>query len=42
MGMTWKSTSSNGWEYFICVRGLGFKSYECLLCVAWIILVYFL
>ena len=28
-GMTWKSTSSCGGEYFDCVRGLGFESYEC-------------
>jgi len=29
----WKSTSSNGWEYFDYVKGLGFKSYVCHLCV---------
>ena len=29
----WKSTSSSGWEYFDCVRGLGFESYGCQLCV---------
>jgi len=29
MGMTWKSTSSSGWEYFNCVWGLGFESYVC-------------
>ena len=28
-GMTWKSTSSCSWEYLVCVRGLGFKSYVC-------------
>ena len=27
ISMTWKSTSSSGWEYLVCVRGLGFKSY---------------
>ena len=27
--MTWKSTSSSGWEYLVCVRGLGFESYVC-------------
>ena len=25
--LAWKSTSLSGWEYFNCVRGLGFKSY---------------
>jgi len=29
VGMMWKSTSSNGWEYFDCVRRLGFESYVC-------------
>jgi len=27
--MTWKSTSSSGWEYFYYVWGLGFESYVC-------------
>jgi len=25
--MMWKSTSSNGWEYLIILKGLGFESY---------------
>ena len=25
VGMMWKSTSSSGWEYLNCVRGLGFE-----------------
>jgi len=29
VGMTWQSTSLSGWEYFGCVRGLGFESYVC-------------
>jgi len=29
VGMTWKSTSLSGWEYFDCVRELGFESYVC-------------
>ena len=33
VGMTWKSTSSCGWEYFGYVRGLGFESYVCYFCV---------
>ena len=37
--VTWKSTSSCGWEYFDCVRGLGFESYVCYLCVVWVILI---
>jgi len=28
-----ESVSLSGWEYFDCVRGLGFKSYVCQLCV---------
>ena len=31
--MMWKSTNSNGWEYFGCVKGLGLESYVCQLCV---------
>jgi len=31
--MTWKSTSSSGWEYFDCVKGLRFESYGCHVCV---------
>jgi len=29
VGMTWKSTNSSGWEYLVCVGGLGFESYVC-------------
>jgi len=29
--MTWKSTSSNGQEYLIVSRRLGFESYVCQL-----------
>jgi len=29
VGMTWKNASSSSWEYFDCVRGLGFESYVC-------------
>jgi len=36
--VTWKSASSNGLEYFDCVRGLGFESYECQLCVVILLL----
>jgi len=32
-GMTWKSASSCGGEYFDCVWGLGFESYVCHFCV---------
>jgi len=39
IGMTWKSTSSSGWEYFVCVWGLGFKSYVCL-CVLFDLLLF--
>ena len=39
--LMWKSTSSNGCEYFDCVRGLGFESYLCQLCdVCFIIFLY--
>jgi len=31
--MTWNSTSSSDLEYLIVVKGLGFKSYVCQLCV---------
>jgi len=37
---TLKSTSSNGWEYLFMLRGLGFKSYVCQLCVI-LIMYYF-
>jgi len=33
--MMWKSASSYGWEYFDYVRGLGFESYVCQLCVVY-------
>jgi len=36
--MTWKSTSSNGFEYFGCVKGLGYKSYVCQLYVIYLLL----
>jgi len=38
--MTWKSTNSSGWEYFDCVRGLGFKSYVCQLCVVVLLFIF--
>jgi len=34
-----KSASLSGWEYLIMLRGLGFKSYVCLLCVIWFIII---
>ena len=36
----WKSASSYGWEYFDCVRGLGFESYVCQLCVVVLLLIF--
>jgi len=41
VGMMWKSTTSCGWEYFGCGRGLGFESYVCyFLCYCFIISIY--
>ena len=34
-----ESTSSSGWEHFVCVRGLGFVSYVCQLCVVVLLLI---
>jgi len=34
-----KSASSNGLVYFDCVKGLGFKSYVCQLCVIVLLLI---
>ena len=36
----WNSTSSNGWEYLVCVRGLGFESYVCQLCVVILLFIF--
>ena len=36
----WKSISSNSWEYFGCVRGLGFESYVCYLCAIVLLLIF--
>jgi len=35
----WNSTRSNGWEYLVALKGLGFKSYIYQLCV--ILIVYY-
>ena len=36
----WKSASLNGWEYLVCVRGLGFESYVCQLCIIILLLIF--
>ena len=33
----WKSTSLSGCEYLVMLKGLGFKSYVCHLCVTLIV-----